>query len=244
MIKANTMTPAEQAISERAIAHAKSQKKKVAGLLTDLTIYTPEQNPVAVFMSGSPGAGKTEAALSLIESFGSVVLIDPDSFRDYFDEYDGSNAWLFQGAVSILVEKVLDFAFKRNLTFLLDGTLTNAAKARANIERCLKRVRFVQIIYVYQDPLLAWNFVQAREVTEGRRIRPENFIDQYFEARNVVNMLKAEFKSNIRVDLLVKNVDNSSRFYKMNVDSIDRHIPEKHSRADLEQKLLTSGESK
>lgn len=195
-------------------------------------------------MSGSPGAGKTEAALSLIESFGSVVLIDPDTFREFFDDYDGSNAWLFQGAVSILVEKVLDLAFKRNLSFLLDGTLTNEAKARSNIQRCLSKGRFVQIIYVYQNPMLAWNFVQAREVTEGRRIRPENFIDQYFEARNVVNCLKAEFGSEIRVDLLVKNMDNSKRSYRMNVDSIDQHIPEKHSRADLTQKLLTSGESK
>ena len=239
------MTPSEARLSEQAIQWARKNKKEVANRLTDTNIYTPEQDPVAVFMAGSPGAGKTEAALSLLETVGnSVVMIDPDDYRTLFDGYDGSNAWLFQGAVSIIVEKVLDMAFKRSLSFLLDGTLTNQRKARENIDRCLSKGRLVQIIYVYQEPMLAWQFVQAREATEGRRIRPEDFINQYYLARDVVNSLKAEFMGEIKVDMLVKNLDNSKRSYRMNIDSIDSHIPEKHSRADLERKLLTPEQSK
>ncbi len=53
-----------------------------------------------------------------------------------------------------------------------------------------KRGRTVQILYVYQEPILAWNFVQRREAVEGRGILPEHFIKQYFAARDVVNTLK------------------------------------------------------
>lgn len=94
----------------------------------------------------------------------------------------------------------------------------------------------MQILYVYQEPLQAWEFVQARETSEGRRILPEDFINQYFTARDAVNMLKEAYPD-IRVDLLLKNRDGSHRFYKANVERIDNYIPEKYSRADLERML-------
>lgn len=100
----------------------------------------------------------------------------------------------------------------------------------------------MQILYVYQNPLLAWDFVKAREAAEGRRIRPEHFIDQYFAARDAVNTLKLEYGSDVHVDLLLKHIDNSGRLYKAGVDKIDYHIPERHTRADLMAKLgLGSG---
>lgn len=95
----------------------------------------------------------------------------------------------------------------------------------------------MQILYVYQEPALAWEFVKSREAIEGRRIRPEHFIEHYFEARNVVNRLKRKFGAEIRVDLLLKNTDNTHRLYKAGVDQIDNHIPEKYTAADLEKLL-------
>ena len=76
-----------------------------------------------------------------------------------------------------------------------------------------------------------------REVVEGRKINPKYFITQYFSARDVVNRLKIEFGSKVRVDLLLKNTDNSHRLYKAGVDQIDNHIPEKYKPADLEKML-------
>ena len=100
----------------------------------------------------------------------------------------------------------------------------------------------MQILYVYQNPLLAWDFVKAREAAEGRRIRPEHFIDQYFAARDAVNTLKLEYGSDVHVDLLLKHIDNSGRLYKAGVDKIDYHIPERHTRAELIAELgLGSG---
>lgn len=235
------MSPAELIISSQAIGFARSNKKAIAKRLTDKTVFLPEEAPVSVFMAGSPGAGKTEASIALINLFADtkILRIDPDELRSEFSEYSGGNSWLFQGGVSILVEKILDFAIDQRQSFLLDGTLSNIDVARKNVERSLKKGRFVQILYVYQNPFLAWDFVKAREEAEGRRIRKGHFIDQYFAARDVVNSLKLEFSSDIHVDLLLKHIDNSGRLYKAGVDKIDYHIPEKYTRADLEARLGT-----
>lgn len=229
------MTPAEQRICDEAISFARTNKKIIARRHTDKAQYPPEDEPVSVFMAGSPGAGKTEASVALLNLFAdtAILRIDPDDLRSEFEAYKGGNAWLFQGGVSILVEKILDFALDQRQSFLLDGTFSNLDIARRNVDQSLRKGRFVQILYVYQNPLLAWEFVKAREETEGRRIRPEHFVEQYFAARDVVNALKLEYGSNVHVDVLLKHIDNSGRLYKAGVDKIDYHIPERHTRASL-----------
>lgn len=227
------LNPQETEIRDRAIAFAKKNGKRVAKDFTDIDVYKPDPNPVSVFMAGSPGAGKTEASKALIAQVEDpecpTVRIDPDELRELFDEYAGENSWLFQLAVSILVDKIHDLVLKNRQNFLLDGTLTKLDKARENIERSLKKGRFVQILYVYQEPRLAWEFVSAREKIEGRNIKPADFVDQYFAARQVVNTLKGEFGKEIQVDLILKNSDNSTKVYKANIDKIDNHVPEKYT---------------
>ncbi|MGX1173289.1 zeta toxin family protein [Pseudomonas sp. R151218B TE3479] len=233
------MTLADQAVCEDALRFARSNKKIIARRLTDKLIYPPEEAPVSVFMAGSPGAGKTEASIALVNLFAdaAILRIDPDELRNEFPAYTGANSWLFQGGVSILVEKILDFALDQRQSFILDGTFSNIDVARRNVDRSLKKGRFVQILYVYQSPVLAWGFVNAREAAEGRRIRKEHFIEHYFAARDVVNALKLEYQGDVHVDLLLKHIDNSGRLYKAGVDKIDYHIPERHTRADLEATL-------
>jgi len=126
-------------------------------------------------------------------------------------------------------------------SFILDGTFSNYDKVAENIKRSLRKERFVQIIYVYQNPELAWKFVQAREAVEGRRVLKERFIEQYFAARDVVNRLKKEFQKRINVDLLLKNTDGSDKVYKANIDAIDNHIPEKYTKIQLDEALSRQG---
>jgi predicted ABC-type ATPase len=173
---------------------AKKNGKEIARRLTDLAVFPGEDEPVSVFMAGSPGAGKTEASKELLKKLGDGVLrIDPDDLRELFPGYNGGNSSLFQGGVSLLVEKIQDRALNQRQSFLLDGTLASYPVAEKNIERSLKKGRLVQILYVYQEPQFAWQFVQARENKEGRNIPPEQFAKQYFEAREVVETLKKKF---------------------------------------------------
>lgn len=229
----------EAAIATRAMEFARAHKKEIANRLTDLTIYPNEDHPVSVFMAGSPGAGKTEASIELLETFASdrIIRIDPDELRSEFPEYTGGNAYLFQGAVSTLVNRIHDKVLEQSQSFLLDGTLSHYEVACRNVERSIRKGRLVQVLYVYQDPLLAWSFVKQREEAEGRRILREDFIEQYFSAREVVNRLKRECGKEVRIDLLMKNMDNSRRWYRNGVDQIDNHIPENYTRADLERVL-------
>jgi len=150
-------------IIENAINFAKKNRTKIAREFTDKRKYPTEKNPVSVFMAGSPGAGKTEVSKSFSEKMaGDIIRLDPDELRDLFSDYNGSNSFLFQKGVIILVERTLDYMFKNNQSFLLDGTLSNLDVARKNIERSLRKGREVLIIFVYQEPELAWRFVQAR----------------------------------------------------------------------------------
>jgi UDP-N-acetylglucosamine kinase len=235
------LTDNQLKLQDRATEFARRNKKAIARRLTDPSTYPPEEQPVSVFMAGSPGAGKTEASKALLEKFGENILrIDPDDLRSEFEGYSGDNSWLFQAAVSILVDKIHDLALDQRQSFLLDGTLTNYTKAVQNITRSLKKGRFVQILYVYQEPATAWEFVQAREKIEGRKILAEHFIEQYFEARNSVNNLKTKFGADIKIDLLLQNSDNSRKLYKANIDQIDNHVPEKYTPATLETLLRPS----
>ncbi len=233
------LSPAEQAIVDEAKQFARKNKTTIAKDRTDPTRFPTEERPVSVFMAGSPGAGKTEASIELLDEFPgeAIIRIDPDELRELFPGYKGGNAHLFQGAVSDVVNRILDLALKQGQSFLLDGTLANYKIAEDNVARALGKNRVVQVLYVYQDPLLAWEFVQAREAAEGRRITRDTFIDQYFSARDVVNALKRKFGKDLKVDLLMKNLDNSRRWFKAGVDQIDNHIPERYSRDDLKQAL-------
>ena len=232
------MTDEEQRISDDAISAARGMKKQAAEEFCNKTKYPPDDIPVSVFMAGSPGAGKTESSQNLIEEIAKghpILRIDSDEFRKKFSNYSGRNSHLFQAATSILADYVHDCALDNKQSFVFDGTFSNLEKARQNIERSLKRGRFVQILYVYQDPLQAWAFVRARERSDGRSVPIDSFIRQYFQARENVNLLKKEFGKSIKVDLVIKNIDGTDFAYKENIDQIDSYIPERYSESKLRE---------
>ena len=227
------MTQEESQIEQEAITFAKANKKAIAKELTDLSKFPADRIPVSVFMAGSPGAGKTEASQNLIKRFASstrpILRIDTDEIRSKLPGYTGKNSHLFQASTSIIADRMHDLALSNKQSFVFDGTLSNLARARENISRSIGKGRFVQIIYVYQDPLQAWQFVKAREEKDGRHVPCESFIQQYFHARENVNCLKKEFGDKIKVDLVVKNIDGTDFSYRENIDIIDNYIPEKYN---------------
>lgn len=138
------MTDEERRIEESAIAFAKANKNKlaIAKRRTDLERFPPSKHPVSVFMAGSPGAGKTESSFRLIEELtggrDGVLRIDSDELRSEFAEYNGANSYLFQGATSILADKMQDLALHNNQSYVFDGTLSHLGRARKNIQRSVR----------------------------------------------------------------------------------------------------------
>jgi UDP-N-acetylglucosamine kinase len=227
------MTPEEQQFAQAANAWARANRTRLAQALTLTTRYPGEKTPVSLFMAGSPGAGKTEAARALAVELGDFLIIDPDDLRQHIPGYNGSNSWLVQEAVSRIVERILDKTFQQNQSFLLDGTLSNLEITRRNIQRCLNKGRVVQIIFVYQEPVQAWAFVQAREATEGRKIPPQRFVDQFFACREVVAQLKREFGGNVKIDVILKNIDGTHRKYHANVSDLNAVAPLRYTREEV-----------
>jgi adenylate kinase family enzyme len=248
------MTEEEKAIEEAAFSYARECRAALARQIADPSLYPAEYWPWTIFMAGSPGAGKTEVSKAMKEALetahiiegedegepdlapAKVLRIDPDEFRELFPGYTGANSYLFQGAVTKILEKVLDRAFEKKMSFLLDGTMSNLEVAKKNIERALKKERCVQILYVYQKPELAWKFVLAREITEGRKIPLEDFVRQYFDVRqNVKEILRVYSAKGLYVDLMIKNTDGTDEKYEFSVTSeqIDELIPETYDHDQL-----------
>ncbi|WP_235989074.1 zeta toxin family protein [Pseudomonas lopnurensis] len=177
----------DERIKRAAMEYAKSNRARIAREMVDLAVYPPEEVPTCVFMAGSPGAGKTEVSKRFVQSLeqlaeegfddlGHVLRIDPDDFREGMPGYTGGNSSLFNDAVVKILEKVLDRAYEKDVSFLLDGTLSSQQVAEKNIRRALGRNRYVLIMYVYQDPLTAWNFVESRRRVNGRSIPLSEFV--------------------------------------------------------------------
>lgn len=243
-VEEDVMTPLERSISERALIFAKANRTRIARELACLTKYPGENYPVSVFMAGSPGAGKTEVSKSfirLIEEGGSSALrIDPDDFREYFPDYTGANSSLFQRGVTAMVERTVDLVYQQRQSFLLDATLANFAVARKNIQRALdKENRSAQVIYVYQKPELAWEFVLARETVEGRNIPCKEFIRQFYASKTTVCGLKREFLGRLQVDVLIKDTDGGESYIgiDLSAEEIDELVIQPYHPDQLEQIL-------
>ena len=227
----------DKGISDLAFKYAKEHARDIVRCETEK--FRPEENPVSSFMAGSPGAGKTEASISLLESTDNILRIDADDLRHYFEDcgYQGINSHLFQRATTKLVHEIHDAALRKGISFLLDGTFSGEETAKMNITRSLKRNRPVYILFVYQEPRIAWDFVQKREIVEGRRIRKEDFAEKFCASRDVVNKMKKEFGSEITVRLICKNLDGSQKFYKKSIERIEDHIPKKYDKDQILNEL-------
>ncbi len=223
----------EQKIIECAAEYARTQHKEIVGQV--VANFTTEQYPISIFMAGSPGAGKTEASKALLQERGNVLRIDADELRNHFQScgYTGGNSHLFQKAATRLVHKIHDAALKKKISFLLDGTLSNEKIAKQNIERSLKRSREVFIVFVYQPPKQAWRFVQEREKAEGRCIRLEDFAAKFCASHKVANKMKAEFRKNVTLSLIQKNIDGANKFYEKSIERIDDFIAEKYTEQQI-----------
>lgn len=142
--------------------------------------------------------------------------------------------------VTTIVERTLDLVYQQRQSFLLDGTLANLEVARRNISRALdKENRTVQVIYVYQRPELAWEFVLARERNDGRNIPCAEFVRQFYAAKVSVCTLKREFQDALQVDVISKDNDeeNGDIGIDLSAEEIDGFINQPYDPSELERIL-------
>jgi predicted ABC-type ATPase len=232
------MANTEQNISDEAVAWVKAHQKEIVEKFAGAYPSVTTGRPVSIFMAGSPGAGKTEFARRLLKELREKTIdIDPDEVRNMLPQYRPGTAHLFQKAVSIAVERLHEHVLKSRKDFLLDGTFSNFTKARENVERSISRNRTVIIEYVFQDPLVAWDFTQKREAVEGRNIPKDSFIAQLFAARDNVDAIKQEFGDRVRVDVVRRNIATDQYDIESGVSSVADRVVIAYTKEELEKRL-------
>jgi predicted ABC-type ATPase len=225
----------DEAVRKAAIKFVKKNKKLITSRFADLIKFPPSQNPFTVFMAGSPGAGKTEFSISLIKQLSKkdpntkVVRIDADEIRDIIPQYDKTNSNLIQSAAAIGVEKLFDHIQDHAQNVVVDGTFANFEVALKDIKRSLGKNRKVGIIYLYQDPAIAWDFTKKREKLEGRIVPKEMFIKAFINSKENVIKIKKEFGNNVRLSLVIKNFENRVEKTLFNIDNVDSYLKTKYN---------------
>lgn len=231
------MNEEESKLSEEAVRWVKSNRKELIKKFADTTEYVADVLPITLFMAGSPGAGKTEISKRFIPQFKQKpIRIDADELRTICFGYTGTNAHVFQNAATKGVHTLYDYALKNNINVILDGTFAYNG-ALENIERSLKHGRKVEIFFVYQDPLQAWDFTQKREALEHRRVSKDVFIDSFFKSRENVNKAKETFGSKIELNLIIKDFEKDLEQLELNVENIDPYIKKSYTKEELGELL-------
>lgn len=226
-------------VSEKSKEWVRHNIKDLKSIIADKEVYPAYEKPVTIFMAGSPGAGKTEFCIEFINEVGKrkpklkIVRIDADEIRNHIPYFNGSNSDQVQGAAAIGVEKLFDHIQKNNQHLILDATFADYNKSRSNVVRSFGRGRQVGIIYLYQDPKLAWEFTKKREKLEGRTIPRDVFINSFISAKDNVNKVKSEFGSKVRLHVVLKNFENKIDKLYFNVENVDNYIKVNYNATSL-----------
>ncbi|OGJ65040.1 hypothetical protein A3F36_01145 [Candidatus Peribacteria bacterium RIFCSPHIGHO2_12_FULL_55_11] len=192
-------------IGIEALQYVKDHRKELITTFTKGYKESHPEKPLSIFLAGSPGAGKTEYAQSIVDLGPALLRIEADAIREWLPMYTGSNSDKVQQAASRGVDFLYDYALKQEISIVLDSTFTPFSVALQNVQRSLKRGRIVQLHYIYQDPIAAWAFVKKREVVEGRRVPREAFIRKFFEAYENVGRIKQEFEQQVELTVVVRD---------------------------------------
>lgn len=218
-------------ISEKAYGYIKklAKNKELYKMFASEEKYKSFLSPATFFMAGSPGAGKTETSKNFVKNLNEkydfpIVRIDADEIRILCPGYDGSNAHLFQHAISFGVNQLYYYALKHNYNVLLDSTFSNINHAKSNIRLALERKREVYVYYIYQDPKIAWEFTLKREKIENRKITLDVFAKDFFQAKENVNTVKKIFNKKISIHLIKKDYKYNIDKFWINIDKIDNYI--------------------
>ena len=214
----------------------KLHKNEFAKNLITQSGAVPDGNPMAIFMAGLPGAGKTEFSKNLIDVLNSkAIRLDMDEIASRIEGYTPEKADLYRAGASELLNRVFDIVLRKRLDFIMDGTFSSRS-AINNVHRALRHGYGVKIIYVHQNPKLAWNFTREREKVEHRAIDEKGFIDAYFNTiKNIKDIIDKSNDKKITLDIIVKDRYNKNTEWKSETSfgEIDKIIDNKYTKDTL-----------
>lgn len=220
---------------DAAVIEMKSKCKEIIARLANPDLFPPTNNPECIFMAGSPGAGKTETSMKMIEALRKInpqisfVRIDPDDMRKEISLYTGTNSSDMQEAAVLGAQRLLDHVLKKRQSFIYDGTFARFDKAKENVNRSLKKGFKVTILYVYQDPLIAWELTKKREKLEGRPVPIDIFVNAFFKAVENVDQIKKEFGSSVELNVATRELRNNNIKLVLGAEKVEYYIQNEYN---------------
>lgn len=218
----------------------KTHKKKFANDFIKNSKAIPSNVPTAFFMAGLPGAGKTEFSKNFLEtSKRQAVRIDMDEIATKIQGYRPEQADRFRAGASTLLNKIFDLTVKNGLDFIMDGTFSSKS-AIPNINRTIEHGYKIKIIYIHQDPKLAWDFTLQREKIEHRAINETGFIESYSKIiSNIKSVIDRAPVEKLTIDIIIKDSYNRIKEWQTNVDfnSIDKIAKKYYNKTTLKEYL-------
>lgn len=220
-------------------AWARKNKREFANKMITSAGVIEHPEPAAFFMAGLPGAGKTEFTVNLIDELDlKVVRIDMDEIASQIESYNPLQADAFRPAATDLLNGVFDKVLKRKVDFIMDGTF-RSDHSLSNIDRALKRGYTIKILYIHQEPNIAWSFTKDREKVEKRAISRSGFIQGYFDIHANIHKLASPLYGKVTLDLVVKDASNKvGAWYKnISIEHIDELVNTRYTKEELERML-------
>ena len=198
----------DKEIEDNAFEYIKSQKHYLPNKF--LTYKNP--NKKAIFLAGGSGAGKSETALSISKNE-QIDIVDTDDIRKICPLYSGQNSHLFQKASSRGVSILMNYIFKNNISFILDGNFAEYHIQKQNIQRAIERNYDIEIIFVYRDKNIAKAYTKQREKIEGR-IVPDSIFEQKYtnSIKTTIKILKEYDSISFKyIDLQEKEISKNDK---------------------------------
>jgi len=106
-----------------------------------------------------------------------------------------------------------------------------------NIENSLKHHRNVEIYFIYQDPLLSWEFTKERELKGKRNVPKSIFIKTYIKSMENVTDAKSSFGVKIKLNIVIKDFKKGLNSLELNKDKLENYIPKLYTKKELERLL-------
>lgn len=199
-------------------------------------IPNPDE-PSCVFMAGLPGAGKTEYSKMFISELGvPAIRIDMDEIASMIDTYKPEKADLFREGATSLQNDIYEKSRKGYYPFIMDGTLASD-KSIKSVKSAINKGYAVRIIYIKQDPLIAWRNTREREKIKHRAIDKEGFINSYERTINNLRTIRELYGTPI--DIIVKNGNNTtlSQFLSSDDETFDKLVKTEYNKDKLKELL-------
>ncbi len=221
-------------ISLRIMRWVKNHKRQFAAKFIRESGAVPDpEHPSCIFMAGLPGAGKTEFSKSIISELDiNVVRIDMDEIATMIGGYKPEDADMYRSGATALQNEIYQLCKKGYYPFIMDGTLSS--KKTVNCIRSVLNKGFnVKIMYLKQNPKIAWDFTRAREKIERRGIDKTGFIMSY--SKTIENLLLLKDYESISVDIIEKDANNKvgKRISITSVKMLDKYIKIDYSNDEL-----------